>query len=723
MEKQYDDKRKIRLILCFLLSVTLLSTCLSFNIQAATFEEVNASNVFLKQEGNSTCTLSATAMMLRRTSMLRGDTNWYNITESAIKSTAWSSSGLKWNFTYNGISVAHSSISGTEASKKQQLISLLSAHPEGIVLYYHSSSKQHAVLLTDYTNGIFYCADPYGGKPSGRIPLSQCLYVTVANANYYWYVTSPDVSFSPSFPPANATISKSNIWYDLGDTIELTMHADYATGYFLSMFKDGKQIVGERVDSGLFSMSASKYGIGHYTAYCAGLNSLGSIDSSWIDFDVVGAPGYSSISVTKKYYNISDTVSISIEPVCSKGQVIGIDKNGIQRVVTQDCGTTYTTAASFLGVGKYSAYFSIYNGSGTYDTERVEFEIVDMLSDLAITDFGNEFYAYIEHQSGTYLTPQNHNIIGGTETGEENQIWKLTRLQNGAYKVQNVENGGYMTIEDGRDEDAVNITMSSDYTGEPNQQFYFYNQCGGIYIRPLSSEKRVLNMNSDANLELWYFGTDWAPQKFNIIKIDTQYTISYDANGGTGAPETQKKTAGVSLTLSSEKPKKSFVLSYNDGILSSKTQEIDAVFVEWNTDQSGTGVSYRPGMKYSMDKDLKLYAVWENPKIGTLETPIRSGYVFEGWYTSVKGGTKITADTVLTKNLTVYAHWKKSVLPGDVNDDKAVNTKDSVLLRNYILDGTSINVEAADVNDDGKITTADSVLLRKYILGEDVELK
>ena len=51
----------------------------------------------------------------------------------------------------------------------QTLITLLSQHPEGIVLY--DRSQPHAVLLTDYTNGNFYCSDPAGNISSGRIPL------------------------------------------------------------------------------------------------------------------------------------------------------------------------------------------------------------------------------------------------------------------------------------------------------------------------------------------------------------------------------------------------------------------------------------------------------------------------------------------------------------------------------------------------------------------------
>ena len=80
----------------------------------------------------------------------------------------------------------------------------------------------------------------------------------------------------------------------------------------------------------------------------------------------------------EKYYDISWNVSISVSTICAKGQVIGIDKEGVGRVITETCDSTYTIPASSLGVGKYSAYFSVYNGSGTKDTKRVEFEIVDM---------------------------------------------------------------------------------------------------------------------------------------------------------------------------------------------------------------------------------------------------------------------------------------------------------------------------------------------------------
>ncbi len=44
---------------------------------------------------------------------------------------------------------------------------------------------------------------------------------------------------------------------------------------------------------------------------------------------------------------------------------------------------------------------------------------------------------------------------------------------------------------------------------------------------------------------------------------------------------------------------------------------------------------------------------------GTLPTPTRSGYEFDGWYTSSSGGTYISSYTKVTGRITLYAHWSK----------------------------------------------------------------
>ena len=80
---------------------------------------------------------------------------------------------------------------------------------------------------------------------------------------------------------------------------------------------------------------------------------------------------------------------------------------------------------------------------------------------------------------------------------------------------------------------------------------------------------------------------------YAVWKANT-YTVSYDANGGSGAPGNQTKTYGVSLTLSSVIPTRT---NYN--------------FLGWGTSAGATTIAYAPGAAYTGNTALTLYAIWE----------------------------------------------------------------------------------------------------------------
>ena len=48
-------------------------------------------------------------------------------------------------------------------------------------------------------------------------------------------------------------------------------------------------------------------------------------------------------------------------------------------------------------------------------------------------------------------------------------------------------------------------------------------------------------------------------------------------------------------------------------------------------------------------------------KFGTLPKTTKSGYTFKGWYTEKSGGTKVTASTVVKKDMTLYAQWRRNL--------------------------------------------------------------
>lgn len=80
---------------------------------------------------------------------------------------------------------------------------------------------------------------------------------------------------------------------------------------------------------------------------------------------------------------------------------------------------------------------------------------------------------------------------------------------------------------------------------------------------------------------------------YALPAITWEHTVSYNANGGTGAPDNQKKIYGSVLTLSSVRPTR-------DGY----------VFMGWATSSAGD-VAYMPGATYGADADVTLYAVWQ----------------------------------------------------------------------------------------------------------------
>jgi len=150
--------------------------------------------------------------------------------------------------------------------------------------------------------------------------------------------------------------------------------------------------------------------------------------------------------------------------------------------------------------------------------------------------------------------------------------------------------------------------------------------------------------------------------------VRPKYTISYNANGGSGAPSSQTKTYGYSLTLSTTKPTRT-----------------GYTFLGWSTSKSATSATYEPGDTYTSEGDATLYAVWkiitytvkfdanggtgapgnQTKTYGTALTltstkPTRTGYTFKSWNTKADGsGTSYASGGSYTSNaaVTLYAIW------------------------------------------------------------------
>ena len=75
-------------------------------------------------------------------------------------------------------------------------------------------------------------------------------------------------------------------------------------------------------------------------------------------------------------------------------------------------------------------------------------------------------------------------------------------------------------------------------------------------------------------------------------------------------------------------------------------------------------------------------SVTYNSAYGTLPIPTRTGYRFDGWFTSAQGGSAVDADTVMStaSNHTLYAHWiaNTHTVSFDANGGKCSDSSKSV---------------------------------------------
>jgi len=154
---------------------------------------------------------------------------------------------------------------------------------------------------------------------------------------------------------------------------------------------------------------------------------------------------------------------------------------------------------------------------------------------------------------------------------------------------------------------------------------------------------------------------------FEIIK----YTVTFNANGGSGAPDAQTANYGSSITLP---------------VQGSMTKS-GSTFAGWNTASDGTGTNYSAGSYFTVKSEDTLYAVWNvvstpitytitfdanggavsptsdttdvNGELVSLPTPTRDNYTFSGWWTRTTGGDSVTVSRVYTANTTIYARWEE----------------------------------------------------------------
>ena len=308
-------------------------------------------------------------------------------------------------------------------------------------------------------------------------------------------------------------------------------------------------------------------------------------------------------------------------------------------------------------------------------------------------------FEWSSQSAGAGVTLVSWNLYGRGRTSSP------TKLENGIH-LDVVANGTTTRLYTLDDSDGTAQTSFKNYL-RTSGSFYVYHGSDG-------SGSFTINMNVKIYTGTWHYTSETATLNANYHN----YTVSYNANGGSGAPSAQTKVHGTNLTLTTSTPSSpaattstgTITVSYNANGGSSTpsagtgtyTNTTTYPFSHWNTASNNTGTTYYSGGTYSANSGATLYAQWgsstsrtSNPTIKTsaaisrtatsstgykvtfnvpagassvspITSTILNTYGFAGWNTNSSGtGTAYSANTNYTfsSNVTLYAKWTTTSTP------------------------------------------------------------
>ncbi len=748
-------KRGVSLVLAQIIVLVSIAVIGNIQVCAATFDEINQSSIWIKQSQSGPCVLDACAMMIRRTLIATGNTNWASVTENSLKGTACQSGWSVWySFDYMGVSVRHTSFNSTATSLK----SILDSHPEGIVLF--SRSKGHAVLVTDYSGDTFYCADPAYGDKRNLNSANQG--VSYSNSTEYWYVSSPKVTLTVGHAPTidvntisggMRSISLRGWAFDedsVGTSLEVHVYigGDYDSG------GEGHVIIANTYRPDVNNV----YGVGDYHGFDATIstNKIGEQDI-YIYFIGVGEGGWSR-------YVTRLTIVDGHNPVGDLNHIVGgicninvrgwtFDEDALESPVEVDI-----YIGGDCGVGEGHAILAntyrpdVHNAYGVGENHGFDATISTTKTGhqpvyVYILNYGNGanvllWSGYVDIDADTsapiiknaYIT--NRGWGGYTVVCEFEDNTGVTRVDFPTWTTENgqddlvfypgtiVQNESYAYGLIGR------VNHGYEY-GEYITDVYVYDAAGNFSIKTVrvnvENKKPVI---SNARI------TNITPQGYTVscdIEDDSEIAEikfpTWTANTGHNATDQDDiewpkvtydgKTASYEVKVSNHNNEtgryKTHIYVY-DVWENCKTFLFEDIYVP--SENELYTITYNPNSGSNAPEGHSDYV---NIKLSD-SVPVRTGFTFVGWSTSSSStdaeyqpGDMISPG----QSITLYAVWKKDFILGDADGDGDVGLMDVVQITRYLAGGWDITVDvtAADVNKDGKVDLRDVAVLRRYLAG------
>ncbi len=299
----------------------------------------------------------------------------------------------------------------------------------------------------------------------------------------------------------------------------------------------------------------------------------------------------------------------------------------------------------------YTVTFDMNNGTGTYTTKSVTSgSTVSKPTDPTYS--GYTFGGWYKEEACT-----NSYDFSTAVTSSFTLYAKWTSSGTTTYTVTYELNNGNGTY-------STQIVNAGGTATKPTDPTYSGHTFGGWYKESSCTNAYDFSTAVNANLTLY--------AKWNSSS-STTWTVTYDMNNGTGTYTTQTVANGSTASRPADPTYSGYTFGgwYTNKACSNVYNFSTAVtdnlllYAKWTKNSGGGGSS--DGTEYTVYFDANGGTVSKDSKTvtygstyGTLPTPVRSNYTFDGWWTTRSGGSRVRNTTEVTKKAdhTLYAHWE-----------------------------------------------------------------
>ncbi len=395
----------------------------------------------------------------------------------------------------------------------------------------------------------------------------------------------------------------------LGEDITFTFSGNNSSIFTFGIYKDDERIDTVTVEGNTYTTSFTEPG--NYSAYMTGYSYGDHADSNWINWEV--SKTTAQLSADKTSALLGEDITFTFSGNNSNIFTFGIykDDERIDTVTVE--GNTYTR--SFSEPGNYSAYMTGYSYEDHADSNWIQWTVEKTSAQLS----ADKTTALLGEDITFTFSGNNSSIFTFGIYKDDERIDTVT-VEGNTYTRSFSEPGNYSAYMTGYSYDdhadsnwikwtVLPSTINSTHTVTfaPNGGTGTMNPATATQGQPFLLPDCGFTPPAGQRFEVWKIGDiGYQPGNKVTITADTTvtalwedippkvYTITYDANGGTGDMDSATATEGQPFTL----PECGFTAP--DG----------QQFAAWKIDNIG----FWPGTEVIFIADTTVTAVWKTVK-------------------------------------------------------------------------------------------------------------